>query len=95
MNYSVAEEVPPAWDHIIHTFITMVEHNVEFNSGVPIENMQCSVRHGLLSITYGGGDRIADAYSMFAKEMSAAICSECALPSTRLIFESPKCDDCY
>lgn len=95
MQYSVSEEVPAAWDHIISAFITMVEHDIEFNSGVPIENMKCSVRHGLLSISYSGGDRITDAFAMFAKEMSGAICSECSLPSTRLVFESPKCDDCY
>lgn len=95
MIYSVSEEVPAAWDHIISAFVTMVEYDVEFNNGVPIDNMQCSVRHGLLAITYSGGDRITDAFAMFAKEMSAATCSECSLPSTRLVFESPKCDDCY
>lgn len=95
MNYSVSEEVPAAWDHIISAFITMAEYDVEFNSGVSIDNVNCSVRHGILAITYSGGSKITDAFAMFAKEMSAGICSECALPSTRRIFESPKCDNCY
>ena len=94
MNFSVSEEVPAAWDHIISAFATMAEYDVEFNGGIPIDNVQCSVRHGLLAITYSGGSRITDAFAMFAKEMSAAICSDCAAPSTRRVFESPKCDDC-
>ena len=95
MNYSVSEEVPLAWDHIIKAFMTMVIHDVEFNDGVAIDDVQCSVRHGTLAIMYRGGSRITDAFAMFAKEMSANTCSECCLPSTRRIFESPKCDDCY
>ena len=95
MIFSVSEDVPAAWDHIISAFATAVEYDVEFNNGVPIDNVQCSVRHGLLAITYSGGDRITDAFAMFAKEMSAATCSDCSLPSTRRVFESPKCDDCY
>lgn len=95
MLYSISEEVPQAWDHIISAFVTMAEYHAEFNNGVPIDNLECTVRHGLLAITYSGGDRITDAFALFAKEMSAGICSECALPSTRRVFESPKCDDCY
>ena len=95
MIFSVSEDVPAAWDHIISAFATVVEYDVQFNNGVPIDNVQCSVRHGLLAITYSGGDRLTDAFSMFAKEMSAAICSDCSLPATRRVFESPKCDDCY
>ena len=95
MNYSVSDEVPAAWDHIISAFITRVQYDVEFNGGVPIDDLNCSVRHGLLAITYSGGDKVTDAFAMFANEMSAAICSECSLPSTRRVFESPKCDDCY
>lgn len=95
MIYSVSEDVPTAWDHIISAFVTMAEYDVEFNSGISIDNMECSVRHGLLAITYSGGSKITDAFAMFAKEMSGGICSECALPSTRFIFESPKCDNCY
>lgn len=95
MNYYVSEEVPAAWDHIISAFITMSEYDVEFNNGTPIDNVDCRVRHGLLAITYSGGDRITDAFARFAKEMSAGICTDCAAPSTRTIFESPKCDDCY
>jgi len=95
MNYSVSEEVPLAWDHIIDAFRAMVEYDVEFNNGTAIEDVQCSVRHGTLAIIYKGGSKTTDAFSMFAKEMSANICSGCSMPSTRRIFESPKCDDCY
>lgn len=95
MQYYVSEEVPPSWDHIVSAFITMVEHDVEFNHGVPIENLQFNVKRGLLAITYSGGSKITDAFAGFAKEMSAATCSDCALPSTRAIFGSPKCDNCY
>jgi hypothetical protein len=94
MNFSVSEDVPLAWDHIISTFATMVQRDVELNNGEPISNVQCFVKRGLLAITYNGGSRITDAYALFAKEMSAAICSECALPSTRSSFGSPRCDDC-
>ena len=95
MQYYVSEEVPPSWDHIISAFITMAEYDVEFNQGVPIENVEFRVKRGLLAIIYSGGSRITDAFAAFAKEMSSAICSECALPSTRTIFGSPKCDNCY
>jgi hypothetical protein len=95
MNYSVSEEVPAAWDHIISAFITMAEYEAEFNNGTPIDDLSVTVRHGLLSLAYSSGDRITDAFAAFAKEMSAAICSDCSLPSTRVVFESPKCDDCY
>lgn len=95
MNYCVSEEVPAAWDHIISAFITMAEYNVEFNKGVPAEDVRVDIKRGLLSITYSGGDKTTDAFALFAKEMSASICSECSLPSTRKVFGSPKCDDCY
>jgi hypothetical protein len=95
MNYSVSEEVPLAWDHIISAFITMVQYDVEFNKGIPIENLEFRVKRGMLAITYSGGSRITDAFAMFAKKMSGAICSDCALPSTRSVFGSPKCDNCY
>lgn len=95
MNYYVSDEVPTSWDHIISAFVTMVEYDVEFNKGVPIDNTEFRVKRGLLGITYNGGDRITDAFAMFAREMSAGICTECALPSTRIIFGSPKCDNCY
>lgn len=95
MQYYISEEVPSSWDHIISAFITMVEHDVEFNQGVSIENLEFRVKRGLLATTYSGGSKITDAFAAFAKEMSAATCSECSLPSTRRIFGSPKCDDCY
>jgi len=94
MNYYVSEDVPSSWDHIISAFITMVEYDVEFNKGIPIDNLQFETKRGLLAITYSGGSKITDAFAMFAKEMSAGTCSECALPSTRLVFGSPKCDNC-
>lgn len=95
MNYLVSEEVPQAWDHIISAFVTTVTHDVQFNNGVPIDEVEFRVRHGLLYIAYGGGDRITDAFAAFAKEMSANTCSECSLPATIRLFGSPKCDDCY
>lgn len=95
MNYSVSEEVPQAWDHIISAFANMVDHDVEFNRGEPIYNVQCFVRHELLAITYSGGSVITDAFAAFAKEMSANTCSECSSPATIRLFGSPKCDDCY
>lgn len=95
MIYSVSEEVPQAWDHIIAAFIAVAEYDVEFNKGIPIEDLQFTVKRGHLAVTYKGGSKITDAFAMFAKEMSAGICSECSLPSTRLVFGSPKCDDCF
>jgi hypothetical protein len=95
MNYSVSEDFPQAWDHILSAFVTTVTHDVEFNKGVPIDDVEFSVRHGLLAITYSGGDRITDAFAAFAKQMSYQTCSGCGIPATRVIFESPKCDDCY
>lgn len=95
MNYYISDEVPTSWDHIVSAFITMVEYDIEFNNGIPIENLEFRVKRGTLAITYGGGSRITDAFAMFAKEMSAGICTECALPSTLSLFGSPKCDNCY
>jgi hypothetical protein len=95
MNYSVSDEVPQAWDHIVSAFVTTVTHDIEFNGGVPIDDIHFSVRHGLLYIAYYGGDRITDAFAAFAKQMSYQTCSGCGIPATRIVFESPKCDDCY
>jgi hypothetical protein len=95
MQCYVSEEVPSAWDHIISAFISAVNHDVEFNNGVPIDEVEFRVRHGLLYITYRGGDRITDAFAAFAKQMSYQTCSGCGIPATRVLFESPKCDDCY
>jgi len=95
MTYYVSEEVPLAWNHIISAFLTMAEYDVEFLNGIPIENLEFRVKRGHLAITYSGGSKITDAFAMFAKEMSAGICTECALPSTRMAFGSPKCDNCY
>ena len=95
MIYSISEEVPAAWDHIIAAFITMAEYDVEFNNGIPIDEVEFRVKRGHLAVTYKGGSKITDAFAMFAKEMSAGICTECALPSTRSQFGSPKCDNCY
>jgi hypothetical protein len=95
MIYSISEEVPLSWNHIISTFITMVEYDIEFNRGIPIDDLKFDLKRGLLSVNYSGGSKITDAFAMFAREMSGSICSECGLPSTRAIFGSPKCDDCY
>lgn len=95
MTYYVSEEVPIAWNHIITSFITCVEYDVEHFNGTPIEEVEFRVRRGLLAITYSGGDRVTDGYAFLAKQISAATCSECSLPSTRTVFGSPKCDNCY
>ena len=95
MIYSVSDDVPSAWDHIISAFITMAEYDVEFNNGIPVDNLAFEIKRGVLSVTYTGGSKVTDAFAIFAKEMSAGICSECSLPSTRKIFGSPKCDNCY
>lgn len=95
MNYSISDELPTAWDHIVVAFTNSVAKDIEYNMGIPIDNVEVQVRHGLLSITYSGGDRITDAFAIFAREMSANTCSGCGLPSTRSVFKSPKCHDCY
>lgn len=94
MIYLIHEDVPSAWDHIVAAFITMAEYDVEFNNGIPIDNLEFSLKRGHLAVTYSGGSKITDAFAMFAKEMSAGICADCALPSTRAVFGLPKCDDC-
>jgi hypothetical protein len=95
MIYYVSEEVPLSWNHIISAFLTMVEYDIEFLNGIPVENLEFRLKRGHLAITYSGGSKTTDAFAMFAKEMSAGICTNCALPSTRAVFGSPKCDNCY
>jgi hypothetical protein len=95
MTYFVSDEVPEAWNHIISTFLTLVTHDVEFNKGIPVDNLQFKVKRGALAVTYTGGNKITDAFAFFAKEMSSRICMDCGLPSTKSVFESPKCDNCY
>ena len=94
MIYSVSDDVPEYWIPIVDTFITVVEHDVEFNKGVPIDSVNCFIRHGQLMITYSGGSKITDAFAAFAAEMSSQICYECGQPATRFKFELPKCDSC-
>lgn len=94
MNYSVEDEVPEGWNHIIDAFLTVVDHDARLNNGVPIYDITFRVRHNTLSVAYSGGDRITDHYALFAQVMSTKTCTGCGLPSTRKVFESPKCDDC-
>lgn len=96
MQVYVSKEVPTSWEPIISAFVTMSEYDVEFNRGIPVQGeVQFDVHHGLLQITYAGGSKITDAFAMFAREMSAAICCDCGQPASRKVFESPKCDNCY
>lgn len=95
MQYSISEDVPTSWDPIIESFLTMSEHSIEFQNSPEIYDINISVRHGLLYINYKGGDIRIDSFAHFAKELSAKFCTECGAVSTRTIFESPKCDDCY
>lgn len=94
MNYSISDEVPSSWDSIISSFITVVEHDVQFNNGVAIDELSFGVKRGLLYITYLGGSTITDAFSRFAREMSSTICFDCNAQATRSVFTYPKCDDC-
>jgi hypothetical protein len=94
MNYSISDEVPASWDSIISSFITVVEHDIQFNNGTAIDELNFDVKRGLLYITYLGGSKITDAFSMFAREMSSTICFDCNAQATRNVFTYPKCDDC-
>ncbi len=94
MIYSRSEDVPRSWEGIIGAFICSVEHDVDSNKGVPINNLQFGVKRGLLSVNYCGGSKITDAFAFFAREMSGTICYECGAPNTRTTFGTPKCDDC-
>ena len=94
MNYSISDEVTSSWDSIISSFITVVEHDIEFNNGIPIEEVTFEVRRGLLFISYSGGSKITDAFSIFAREMSSTICFDCNAQATRSVFTYPKCDNC-
>lgn len=94
MNCLISEEVPRGWESIIDSFLTMAEWEVEFNKGEPIENVSFNVHKGLLAINYQGGNRITDAYARFAREHSTKVCYDCGSPSTRVVFQYPKCDEC-
>lgn len=94
MQYLISDVVPSSWDSILESFMTMAEYDVEFHKGIPIDNLAFDVKRGLLQITYSGGSKITDAFAMFAREMSGKICAECGAPSSRAVFESPRCDNC-
>lgn len=94
MIYSTSDDVPEVWDSIIQSFVTVVEHDIEFNKGVPINNLQFAVKRGLLFITYEGGSKITDAFAAFAREISSTICYSCGSVADRIVFGSPKCEDC-
>lgn len=94
MIYSVSDDTPESWMGIIDSFMVAVDHDVEFNKGVPIDNISCFVKHGQLMINYSGGNKITDAFASFAREMSSHTCTECGKPATRLIFKFPICDEC-
>lgn len=95
MNHYVNDEVPEGWNHIIESFLTVVDHDVRLSQGVPIDEVEFMVRHNALSIAYSGGNKTTDAYAMFAQIMSTNTCTDCGTPATRRIFESPKCDNCF
>lgn len=95
MNYVIKDEVPEVWDFIIDAFIEQVQLDQEFNDMAPVWDLVAEVRHGLLTLTYKGGDRSTDSYARFCTSMSSKVCSGCGSNATRTIFESPKCDDCF
>ena len=95
MIYSVSEEVPTSWDHIIETFLTMSEYSIEFHQTPDVYDVNILTRNGLLYIDYKGGDHRIDSYAFFAKEMSSKVCTDCGSVATRKIFKSPKCDNCF
>lgn len=94
MNYSISDEVPQSWDHIVTTFVNAAQFHGEFNRGTPMESLNFGVKRGLLDVTYTGGDKTIDAFAFFAREMSGAICYDCNALATRSVFTYPKCDDC-
>jgi hypothetical protein len=94
MQFSIHEDVPEAWTHIIDAFCTVAQYHEDFNGGVPVDDLNAFIKNQKLHLTYSGGDKIIDAFAFFAQEMAANICDTCALPSTRKVFGWPKCDDC-
>ena len=95
MNYYISDEVPNGWNHIVSAFIASVEHSNNFGHTAKIEDLEFIRKRGYLQIGYKGGDTIIDGYALFARILSSETCTDCGVPATRQVFESPKCDNCY
>lgn len=95
MNYYVSDEVPNGWNHIISSFIQSAEHGQKFGHTPEIDEVEFLRKNGNLFINYQGGDEVVDAFALFARILASKTCTDCGLPSTRQVFDSPKCDNCY
>lgn len=94
MIYSIEDDVTESWNSIITSFITCVEYATEFNNAPEVFNLKFSVKRGLLSIDFCGGNKLVDGFAILAREISSTICSSCGIQATRLVFGFPKCDEC-
>lgn len=95
MHYLIKDDVPESWDFIIDAFRERVIHDIKLNRMPLVQDLEFGTRHGLLHVNYGGGDKVTDAYAALATTMSEKICSGCGALASRVVFESPKCEDCY
>lgn len=94
-SYAVSEEVPNGWNHIISSFIQSADHSQKFGHTPEIYEVEFLQKHANLVINYKGGSEVTDAFALFARTLASKTCTDCGLPSSRLLFGTPKCDNCY
>lgn len=77
MKYSIENDVPNTWDFIIDEFLNIIKFDQQFNEMNYIDDIHFENKKGSLNITYTGGNRITDAYTRLARNLSERICGTC------------------
>lgn len=93
MIYSIHEDVPESWEHIIMAFITSVEYGMEFNRMPEVYNLEFQLRNNHLFIHYCGGNHVTDGMAILAQNLSVDTCATCGARAFAHI-PLPICSEC-
>lgn len=98
MNYSIDDSVPEEWDFILETFIDRINYDINVNGMPEVYDIRFSIRHGMLDVSYKGGNKSTDAYALFARSVSERICGSCGATRDKdasvLLKSLLKCENC-
>ena len=86
------------WMLLIDNFLSLVAHDMAWNSMPPVKVQQIKEKFGALEIYFEGGNEKTLAYALFARSMSVRVCEVCG--TTKNIGKTSGwiktiCKDCH
>lgn len=94
MKFSVDEDVPLAWNHLIETFLDLATELQEEYNEPEIWDIKFFVKRGLLCIDFKGGSKVTDFCAHTLTKASGRMCSECSKATNSQVFGLALCDQC-